>query len=180
MAVSTPVRHMTVEEFFEMERPVGDFDYELHHGELVQVTRPKLPHIGKQALLVKLLNRDLENHGFISTEVPFQAVAEGDLRVADVAFVFWPRWNAQVNNALLGAPELVIEILSPSNTASEMYEREKLCLENGCLQFWTVDLKKRRIRVATKTESARFYGPDQEISLVAFGGTSLKLNQVFV
>ena len=31
MAVSAPVRQMTVEEFFEMERPVGDFEYELHH-----------------------------------------------------------------------------------------------------------------------------------------------------
>ena len=179
MAISAPVRHMSVEEFLQLEKPVGDFDYELHHGELVQVTRPKKLHVGMQGWLVRLLNRELDETGFISTEIPFRAVPEGDLRAADVALVTWQRWDSQTEDDLLGAPELVIEILSPSNTASEMYEREQLCLENGCIQFWTVDLKKRLIRVATKTEPARFYGPDQEIPLAAFGGSSLKLSEVF-
>jgi Uma2 family endonuclease len=168
MAVSAPVRRMMVEEFLQMERPVGDFDYELHDGELVQATRPNRLHVGMQARLVKLLNRELETQGFVSSEVPFR-LSRGDLRVADVAFVNWPRWNEPGGETLEGAPELVIEVLSPSNTASEMYAREKLCLENGCLQFWTVDLLNRQFRVGTLNEAPRFYGPDEAIPLAAFG-----------
>ena len=178
MAVSAPVRHMTVEEFRQMESPVGDFDYELHNGELVQVTRPKKRHIGMQARLFRLLNRELEQAFFVSMELPFRIAQEGDLRAADVAIVPWVRWESQ-DEDLFGAPELVIEVLSPSNTASEMYEREKLCLENGALQFWTVDLNKRQIRVGTKELPPRFYEADQEISLAAFGGSTLKLAEVF-
>ena len=32
---------MTTEQFFELPEPVGDFTYELHFGELVQVGRAK-------------------------------------------------------------------------------------------------------------------------------------------
>ena len=181
MAVSAPVRHMTVEEFRQLEKPVGDFDYELHFGELVQVTRPKRGHHVMQDHLTQLLKQDLGAHGYVSMEIVFRILPEGDIRAADVAFVSWARWNADnLDTDLFVAPELVIEILSPSNTASEMYEREKLCLENGCLQFWTVDLKKRLIRVAAKDQPTPFYGPDQEIPLTAFGGSSLKLSEVFV
>ena len=48
---------------------------------------------------------------------------------------------------LEGAPELVIEVLSPSNSASRMYRLERLCMNNGCQEFWTVDLDDQSIRV---------------------------------
>jgi len=50
---------------------------------------------------------------------------------------------------LHGAPDLVIEILSPSNTVAEMYEREELCLENGAQEFWVVDIDRRGVKVTT-------------------------------
>lgn len=41
-------------------------------------------------------------------------------------------------NNLRGAPDLVIEVWSPSNTADEMEDIRALCLENGALEFWVV------------------------------------------
>jgi hypothetical protein len=35
--------------------------------------------------------------------------------------------------------ELAAEVLSPSSTAVEMRDRRSICLENGCLEFWTPD-----------------------------------------
>ena len=55
MAVLTPVRHMTVEEFLQLEQSAGAFDYELHYGELVQGTRPKKGHHVTQDRLVEIL-----------------------------------------------------------------------------------------------------------------------------
>lgn len=36
------------------------------------------------------------------------------------------------------APEICIEVLSPSNTRAEMEEKRDLYFEIGCLEFWTV------------------------------------------
>jgi Uma2 family endonuclease len=35
----------------------------------------------------------------------------------------------------MAPPELVIELISPSNTAAELREKKKLCLENGSREF---------------------------------------------
>ena len=36
------------------------------------------------------------------------------------------------------APEICVEVLSPSNTRAEMDEKRALYFEIGCLEFWTV------------------------------------------
>jgi hypothetical protein len=36
------------------------------------------------------------------------------------------------------APEICVEVLSPSNTRAEMEEKRDLYFEIGCLEFWTV------------------------------------------
>ncbi len=68
---------MTVEEFREFPKPAGNFYYELHHGRLVQVGRPKHKHH---------LN-PLRSAGTVSVELPFRVVPENDVRAADVSFV---------------------------------------------------------------------------------------------
>lgn len=55
------------------------------------------------------------------------------------------------------APELVIEVLSPSNTVEEILEKEGLCLENGCREFWVLDAKRRQVRVSTPDGLTRTY-----------------------
>ena len=46
-----------------------------------------------------------------------------------------------------GVPAIVIEVLSPSNTASEMIDREEICLRNGGREFWLVDPQRRSVKV---------------------------------
>jgi hypothetical protein len=41
-----------------------------------------------------------------------------------------------IQQIIWGAPDLVVEILDPSNSATEIYDKEKLCLENGAKEFW--------------------------------------------
>ena len=72
--------------------------------------------------------------------MPFAPLPEYELRVADVAYLSPERFaQADPEDYIRGAPDLVIEVLSPSNTAAEIYEKEKLCLENGSREFWVVD-----------------------------------------
>ena len=48
-----------------------------------------------------------------------------------------------------GVPEIVIEVLSPSNTAPEMLEREAICLRHGGREFWRCDPVQRTVKVTT-------------------------------
>ena len=95
----------------------------------------------------------------MSIEVPFRLLPEYELRTADVAVVSVVRLNqADPEDNLPGAPELVIEVLSPSNTAAEIIEKQGLCLENGCLEFgqwsrnpvWSTCQRPTALRVGIK------------------------------
>ena len=102
---------------------------ELHWGTVVTLTRPKMKHAKVQLGLVALLQPFVQNLGVVATEVAFRALPEYDLRGADVAYVSQSRWdNTPDDDNLRGSPELVIEVLSPSNTLAEMREKAALCL----------------------------------------------------
>jgi Uma2 family endonuclease len=171
---------MTVEEYTQLPEASGEFYYELHHGELVELTYPKARHTKTQRLLRKLLELAAGDAGIVETEIPFSALPEYEVRVADVAFVSQERWEQMAPDVYLqGAPDLVIEVLSPSNTVEEILDKEKLCLENGCLEFWVVDAKRRQVKVSTPDGLTRTYHDRQEIPLTLFGSGSLKVDAIF-
>jgi Uma2 family endonuclease len=177
---ANPAHLMTVEEFRQIPRPVGDYDYELHEGRLVPVTRPKLKHHILQSRLRDLLRALAPQGSFVEYEVAFRALPEHDLRVADVGYVSAERWTqADPEDNIRDAPEIVIEVLSPSNTAREMYEKEQLCLAHGCQEFWVVDPDKKYVRVATVNRPTTTYHPGQQIPLPLFGGASLRVDDLF-
>ena len=140
---------MTVEQYSALPEPSGGF-YELHHGVPVFVTRPKHHHAAIQNRLADFLRGLAADRGKVWTEFAFRPLPEYEVWSADVAFVSAARFRAiDPNDYLGGAPELVIEVVSPSNTAQDMLEREAICLENGCLEFWLVDPKRKTVKVST-------------------------------
>ena len=170
---------MTVEEFQQLPE-TGPFYYELRHGELVQVTRPILKHSLAQTTLYDLLKPFAGNRFWVSMEVPFRALPEHELRVAHVAAISRDRLDqADRESVFRGVPELVIEILSPSNTAAEMNDKERLCLENGCREFWVVDMDLRLVKISTPDGVTRAFRAGQEIPLNLFGTGTLKADAIF-
>jgi len=90
-----------------------------------------------QAKIVALLSRLLEK-GAIITECSVQT-REG-VKVADVAWAsddFIARHRGE--NPFCEAPELCVEILSPSNTMMEMDEKKELYFARGAREFWICD-----------------------------------------
>ncbi len=81
-------------------------------------------------------------------------------------------WRSRGVAICRGAPDLVIEVLSPSNTASEMLDKEQICLDNGAREFWVVDPIRRQVKVSGSDGRAATYKAGQSIPLL-FGGTLL-------
>lgn len=76
-------------------------------------------------------------------------------------------------------PELVIEVKSPSITKGELVELASLCLANGALEFWVVDLDRISVTVMHRDGSTFVFGVGQAIPLTAFGGETLPVDEIF-
>ena len=100
---------------------------------------------------------------------------------ADVAFVSSASAGTEqtTDDALHGAPEIVIEVLSRSNTVTEIAENCALCLENGSREFWTVDSNRREIKVSTPDGLTRTYKSGDSIPLTLAGNQTLAVDAVF-
>src|ERR1019366_4383729 len=86
---------MTSEQFFALPEPQGDFTYELHFGELVQVGRPKKKRFDLQSLIRDVLARALgERRWQIEIEMPYGLTAGFDVRAADVGVSRREVWDA--------------------------------------------------------------------------------------
>lgn len=179
MAATTT--HLTsVEEFRGLPKDSGPVYHELRHGEVVAVTRPKFRHSLIQRRLRTLLEDTASEGSYVDTEVAFRPLPEHELWVADVAYLSPARFaSVDPEDNISGAPDLVIEVLSPSNTVDEMEERERMCLENGSREFWVVDAKRQQVKVSTPDGHTITYRCGQTIPLWFASGSGLAVDSVF-
>jgi Uma2 family endonuclease len=170
---------MTVEEFRELPEDSGPVYHELRHGAVVAVVRPKLKHALIQRSLRVLLSGFAEPGSYVDTEVAYRPLPEHELWVADVAYVSAERFReADPNDNIRGAPELVVEVLSPSNTVAEIFEKERVCLSNGAREFWVVDPDRGQIKVTTPDGRTVTWQGDAEIA-VPFGSRGkIKVSEI--
>jgi len=138
---------LTVEDFLRLPDP-PEGHHELHHGEIVVMPPPKWGHTQIQARFQALLQNLLGHSYTVTVEMPFRPRPEHEVWVADVGCVASKRdVETPADDYLNGAPDVVIEVLSPSNTVDEINDKMYICMANGCTSFWTVDAKRRVISV---------------------------------
>ncbi len=179
MAAAAQPLLMTVDQY-RLLPDREDVIEELHWGMLVTLTRPKMKHAKVQSRLVRLLRPLAEHLGAVESEVAFRALPEYDLRAADVAFVSHVRWDStSEDDNLRGSPELVIEVLSPSNTRREIQEKAALCLSTGTEEFWSVDPTHNTVTVTTLDSSSRVYRTGDRIPLAMFGPAEIEVAAIF-
>jgi Uma2 family endonuclease len=179
MAATTHL--MSVEDFCKLPEDQGSVYHELRHGELVAVTRSKLKHLFIQSWLRDRLKAMASPDSLVEYEVPFRALPEYELRVADIAYLSAERCaKLDPEDYIAGAPDLVIEVLSPSNTVTEINDKETLCLDNGAQEFWVVDPVLRLVKVSTPDGHTQTWRSGQEIPLPLFGSEAkVKVDDIF-
>jgi Uma2 family endonuclease len=81
-----------------------------------------------------------------------------------------------------GAPDLVVEILSPSNTAIEMERKLKLYRQAGVLEYWVVDPENYGVSVYRFKDSPFLFNNYQRTDTVPVSvlpGLAIMLEEVF-
>jgi len=176
---TTHTRVMTFAEFSELPDEVCR-RHELRHGELVPVAPPKHKHYRVQRRLRQLLEKALGSQGVVEMEMAFRALPEFEYRVADIAFISQARWDAIPDDGnLAGSPELVVDVLSPSNTTAPIHDKRALCLKTGCIEFWIVDIEKCEIEVSTADGRSGVYRSGQHVRLLSGAGQSVMADAIF-
>jgi Uma2 family endonuclease len=170
---------MTFAEFERLPDPVGGH-LELHHGEVVEVAAPKRKHYVRQRRLRRLMEPAADPVGELHIQLCYRPVPEHEFWVADVAFVSRERWDRVPDDGYLEKPpELLVEVLSPSNTWAEIRAQKKLCLENGSREFWLVDSVYREVEVSTPDGRTITYNAGQAIPLFFAPGISIQVDDIF-
>ena len=160
-------KRMTVAEFEQWQLPLDDAHrYDLWDGEVIKMA-PASPEHGRVAMSVgSLVHVYAQRHrlghtyaaetGFVLDDVRQQVLAP------DVAFVTRSRVPAGSQQGFFrGAPDLAVEVRSPSQSAREMDAKATGYLAAGTRLVWVVDPDNRTVTV---------YRPDRSPEELALEG----------
>ena len=171
---------MTVEQFFELPDPIGNFTYELHFGELVKVGRANIGHYDLQELIRDILIRNLDQVLWkVGIEMPYGLTPGYDARAADVGVALRKNWDAvPKQNFLIGSPELVVHVKSRSNRDRKMEADAVTHITHGAAAVLLVKEERREIVMVTAA-SRTVYSPGDSIELPAPLSISLSVDEIF-
>lgn len=149
--MSTTIQTTTADDLLRM--PDDGFRYELVRGELRKMSPAGHKH-GRIAIKV---STSLDNHvtlnklgAVYAAETGFLISSDPDtVRAPDVAFVSQKRLDevGDVEGYWPGAPDLVVEVISPGDTYTEVDEKVLEWLEAGALMVVVVNPRKRAATV---------------------------------
>ena len=145
------------------------------HGaicELVDGTLVEKPmgfyesHLGH--ILAFFIESYLTHHrlGFVVGESGASRTIPGRVRMPDVGFYSWNHFPGRALPAggVLDVPaDLVVEILSPSNTCTEMEQKQQEYFASGTRLYWEVLPETRQVRVFTDANTHTFLGENDSL-----------------
>jgi Uma2 family endonuclease len=142
--VTTP--KLTYQDYANLE---GDERYELLDGDLILVASPNRDH---QSVSVRLLTR---MHSFVEEndlgwvlDAPFDVLfTDTDVVQPDLMFVSREREHILTRANVQGAPDLIVEILSPSSSTRDWRAKRELYATHGVPEYWIIDPTNRIVSV---------------------------------
>jgi len=137
--------------------PEGPPYYELIDGELIEMPSPTPEHQRIVTRLgAKMLNfADEHELGEVFVAPLDTHLTETDAYQPDVLFISDERRDI-VGDRIEGAPDLVVEVLSPSTGYYDLTRKRRVYAETGVREYWIVDPKEQTIRVLERPGGEQF------------------------
>lgn len=165
--VSSAARRWTAHEL--MALPRGERRFELVAGELRVVSPAGRRREQAGARLGALLRAHVLRHGLgavFLADIAFHLTREPDTVLApDVSFVRAERVppGGVALGWFPGAPDLAVELLSPSDRILAVEDQATAYLEAGGRAVWVVNARHRRVTVHAAGATPRVLGPDDRL-----------------
>ncbi|HWC06290.1 MAG TPA: Uma2 family endonuclease [Gemmatimonadota bacterium] len=175
---------LTLEEFERL--PDDEFRSELVRGRLVREPPAGMDHGRLAGRFTALLAAHVDRHALgevFTADTGFVLFQEPPtVRAPDVAFVSRDRLPPPEESIGFGrlAPDLAIEIVSPSNTATEILGKVEDYLEAGTRLVWVVEPHRRSVTVYRSRNEIRLLGEGDELDgYDTLPGFSLQVSKIF-
>ncbi|HEY3915449.1 MAG TPA: Uma2 family endonuclease [Verrucomicrobiae bacterium] len=144
-------KRWTYEEYYNLE---SDQRYEVIDGSLLMAPAPDTWHqdwLNQLNVFLTLYLRKKKNPGrlFIA---PVDVVLDDENVVQpDLVFVAEKNLHILQRRAVFGAPDLVVEMISPSSVRRDRYEKMSLYARFGVKEYWIGDPANRSLEILTLT-----------------------------
>jgi len=174
---------LTVEQFEQLPETEG-VSFELDEGELIELSGPILRHERIQKRILLLIEGFLSSRrklGEVMAEQEFRLSAT-TVRRPDVAFVGSENLSRLDQNRWLHmfAPDLVIEIASPSDTLNSLSRKTKQYLNAGTKAVWLVVPEMREVHIHSADARPRILTADENLEEPALlPGFSIRISSLF-
>ena len=156
---------------FERWRPPPEkeaFRYDLWDGEVVEMAPAGDAHGVAASQIGWRIGRFVHEHrlgrtyaaetGFVLDEARHRVLAP------DVAFVAQERLRSPPGPGFFhGAPDLAVEVRSPSQSVAELTQKAAAYLDAGSSLVWVVDLSLQQVTEYRPNEHARQLGPEDQL-----------------
>ena len=180
-------RKFTYADYKDWELKPGE-RFEVIYGEAYAMSAPNLTH---QGILMEL---STQFHTFLRGKpcrvypAPcdvrlYYEEDESDDTVVQPDIIIICEEKKRGKEGCRGAPDFVVEILSPSNTAIEMQRKFKLYQKAGVREYWVVDPETKSLLAHLFQEKAvitHIYGNTGTAPVSILPGFEITLDEVFV
>jgi Uma2 family endonuclease len=179
-------RHFTYADYKEWELAEGE-RYEVIYGEAYAMSAPNTRHQEILMALASQFYNYLQGKPCRVYPAPFDVRLfyeedESDDTVVQPDITVICDEKKRGYEGCRGAPDLAIEILSPSNTAIEMERKLKLYQDAGVREYWIVDPENNGVTVYRFQAGAiqtYFYKSADTVPVSIFPELNIMLEQVF-
>ena len=159
---------LTVEKFLELPDQEG-LIRELDEGRIIEMSAPSFPHAVIVATVSHLLKVFVEKTGseFIVAQGSGFALTADTMRIPDVFLIRKPAArDAPVirGGALAVAPDLAVEVVSPSDSAGDLDRKVHQYLAAGTPLVWVVYPVTKNIMVYRKSGERQEFAVSQQVS----------------
>jgi Uma2 family endonuclease len=174
----------TADELWEISHRNGDKRYELVKGELIEMVPTGDMHgavtmdFGAD-LVIYVRTHDLGL--VVGTDTGFALFNDPDtVRAPDIAFIAKARLMPLTGKYFTIAPDLAVEVISPSESASEINDKILEYFEAGVKLVWIIYPKSRTIHVYTAADEVKILKANQLLDgRDVLPGFQITVNDVF-
>jgi Uma2 family endonuclease len=182
MALTKPAGTWTYDDLSSL--PDDGRRYEIIEGELYEMPAPTWEHSTTIMNLIAMLLPVVSAMGGLLRTAPLDVFLPGADPVEPDILAILPGSNARgEGRGVEGSPDLVIEVLSPSNRTHDLLTKRALYARAGVREYWIVDPANRAVEVMTLDRDA-FHtmqmasGADAAISPL-LDGAAFQLETIF-
>jgi Uma2 family endonuclease len=175
---------MTSKQYLMLGEDPPGVHLELAHGEIVVSPSPSPDHSDLILALAGFLRQYIRKHRlgrlFADTDTIFD---DENTRRPDIIFFATSRLHLVGKKALLGSPDLCVEVISPSSMEMDREDKFVLYEKKGVANYWLVDQEARTIEAFVlkqgKFQLAMQGKGDQAVHLPPFPELAIPLAEVW-